>query len=171
MASWSFPGRAATFCFFSGWRTNLVGSFLSNDTLWMKRLWNCEHGPETWLLLTCSLQVSFPTRESSSAIFQGTRGTTERLKRRRDENELELILFFFSLSCCPDTRCTFVPSVFISPCPYLVDSKYPLPSTPEKSAVDLLPYHKQIRDCKQAARFLIMPSTSLVNQMRVRASI
>lgn len=92
MASWSTPSIAATFCFLSRWRTNLVGSFPSNVTLWIKLLWNCERGPETWLLLACSLQFSFPAWKNSSAIFQGT---VERLKRRRDENELELILFFF----------------------------------------------------------------------------
>lgn len=92
MASWSIPSIAATFCFFSRWRTSLVGSFPSNITLWMKCLWNCECEPETWLLLACSLKFSSPTWEDSSAISQGT---VERLKRRRDENELERILFFF----------------------------------------------------------------------------
>lgn len=167
MASWSTPSIAATFCFFSRWRTNLVGSFPSNVTLWMKLLWNCERGPETWLLLACSLQFSFPTWEYSSAIFQGT---VERVKRRRDENKLELILFL-PFSCCSNTRCTLSPGIFTSPCPYLVDSKYPLPSTPENSALDLLPYHKQIRNCKQAAWFLIMPSTRLANQTRARTDI
>lgn len=171
MASWSTPSIAATFCFLSRWRTNLVGSFPSNVTLWIKLLWNCERGPETWLLLACSLQFSFPAWKNSSAIFQGT---VERLKRRRDENELELILFlffFFPLSCCPGTRCTLVPSTLHLPVLTLLTVNIPWPSTPENSAIDLLPYHKQIRNCKQTAWFFIMPGTRLANQMRARSDI